>query len=267
MDRASLPGMRADTSIVEGERHGHVERARDLETGHARARHQDRGRSRHPRGTARALRRVRGQGEPRCHRGALGSTPGPLRGGHRHHPDPARRGQDDDDPRARPGHAPHLQARHHRHPPSLDGPDLRDQGRRRRRRLQPGRALRGAQPPPHRRHARGDRRAQHPVRHARQPPPSRQRARHRPPQHHVASGARRQRPGPAQPRRRPRHRRGRGARARPASTSPPRPRSWRCSPCRRSLRDMRDRLGRIVVGYTRERRPGHRRGAARRRGP
>ena len=37
------------------------------------------------------------------------------------------------------GMAPHRQAGHRRHPPVLDGPDVRDQGRRGRRRLQPGR--------------------------------------------------------------------------------------------------------------------------------
>ena len=46
------------------------------------------------------------------------------------------------------------EACHHLHPPAQPGSDLRDQGRRRGRRLQPGGADGGFQPPPDRRHPR-----------------------------------------------------------------------------------------------------------------
>jgi formate--tetrahydrofolate ligase len=54
---------------------------------------------------------------------------------------------------------------------------------------------------------------------------------------------------------RPRHEDGRHRRARPASTSPPPPRSWRSWPSAPRSEDMRARLGRIVVGYTKRASP------------
>ena len=72
-------------------------------------------------------------------------------------PDPARRGQDHHDGRARPGDEAHRQERGDLAPPALDGPDVRHQGRGGRRRLQPGDPDGAAQPAPHRRLPRGDR--------------------------------------------------------------------------------------------------------------
>ena len=123
---------------------------------------------------------------------------GEVRGRHGDHADAARRGQDHDDGRARPGDEAHRQAVGHRLAPTVDGSDVRHQGRCRRRRLQPGDPDGAAQPPPHRRLPRRHRRPQPAVGDARQPPPPGQRARPRPLQHHVAAGARRQRPGAAQ---------------------------------------------------------------------
>ena len=135
-------------------------------------------------------------------------------------------------------------------PAAVDGPDVRHQGRRRRRRVQPGRADGDAEPAPDRRLPRGHRRAQPAVRDGRQPPAPGQRARPRPAQHHLAPGARRQRPGAAQHRGRARRAAWTACRGRPGSTSPRPPRSWPCWRCATSLHDLRARLGRIVVGYT-----------------
>ena len=118
----------------------------------------DRRRRRDPGRDAGALRRRRGQGEPGRGRGhgRRRTAPGPLRRGVGHHPHPARRGQDHHHRRAGPGLPAHRAQRHHRHPPAVDGPHLRHQGRRGRGRLQPGGAHGAVQPPPHRRHARRD---------------------------------------------------------------------------------------------------------------
>ena len=115
-------------------------------------------------------------------------------------------------------------AGHRGDPPVLDGSDVRDQGRGRRRRLQPGRPLRGVQPPSDRGHACGHGGPQHPLGHRGQPPAPWQRARSRPPRHLVAPGARRQRPGPAQHRDRTGHGRRTACPASRVSTSPRRPR-------------------------------------------
>ena len=63
---------------------------------------------------------------------------GEVRGGHGGHPDAARRGQDHHDRRARAGLQAHRQAGHDRDQAAVDGPDVRHQGRRRGRRVQPG---------------------------------------------------------------------------------------------------------------------------------
>ena len=63
------------------------------------------------------------------------------------------------------------------HPPAVARPGLRDQGRRRRRRLQPGHPDGGLQPPPDRRRPRDRRGPQPRGRLHRQPPPPRQPAR------------------------------------------------------------------------------------------
>ena len=64
----------------------------------------------------------------------------------------------------------HRASGHGRDPAAVDGPDVRDQGRRGRRRLQPGRAHGDAQPAPHRRLPRGHRGAQPALGDAGQPP-------------------------------------------------------------------------------------------------
>ena len=88
-------------------------------------------------------------------------------------------------------------------PPAVDGADVRHQGRRRRRRLQPGDPDGVAQPPPDRRLPRRHRRPQPAGGDDRQPSPPGQRARARSRQHHLAARARRQRPLVAQHRRGP----------------------------------------------------------------
>ena len=153
----------------------------------------------------------------------------------------------------------------HRPAPALDGPDLRDQGWRRGRRLQPGGADGAAQPPPDRRLPRRHRGAQPARRDPGQPPAPGQLARHRSAQHHLAAGARRQRPrsaehrdragGPAgrrHPADRVRHHRGLGGDG-----------AARAGDVAR--RTCKQRLRRIVVGYTRAGRAGHRRGPPGRR--
>ena len=80
--------------------------------------------------------------------------------------------------------------------PSL-GPGVRHQGRRRRRRHDPGRADGGPEPPFHRRHPR-DRRGQQPARRAsRRLDPARQPAQDRRPADRLAAGAGHERPRPA----------------------------------------------------------------------
>ena len=209
-----------------------------------------------------ARRQDQARGDRRAGRPAAGE----VRRRHRDHADAARRGQDHHHGRARPGDAPHRQAGHHRDPPAVDGPDVRHQGRRRRRRLQPGRADGAAQPAPHRRLPRRHRGPQPALGDGRQPPAPGQRARPRPAQHHLAARARRQRPRAAQHRRRPRRARLDGVAApdrlrhhrRLRGDGDPRARHVAAG-------DLRARLGRIVVGYTPRRRAGHRRGHRRRR--
>ena len=98
---------------------------------------------------------------------------------HGDHADEGRRGQDDDVGLADPGTRAHRQEGRALPARGLARPGVRDQGRRRRRRLRPGRADGGHEPPLHRRHPR-DRRREQPARgDARGAPPARQRARHR----------------------------------------------------------------------------------------
>ena len=116
---------------------------------------------------------------------------------HGDHADEGRRGQDDDVGVAHPG--PRL----HRPPPGplpprgLARPGVRDQGRRGGRRLHPGRADGGHEPPLHGRHP-CDRRGEQPARRdARREHPPRQQARHRRALDLVAPLHRHQRPCPA----------------------------------------------------------------------
>ena len=179
-------------------------RPRDRSARRAEATAGHRGGDGHRAAPARALRRLGGQGQARRHRGAGRPAAGALRGRLGRHADAAGGGEDDHDGRVGPGLPPHRQEGDDRHPPAVDGPDVRDQGRRGRRRLQPGHPHGAAQPAPHRRLPRRDRGAQPAGRHPRQPPPPGQRPRPRPPQHHVAPRAGRQRSCAAQHRDRPR---------------------------------------------------------------
>ena len=75
--------------------------------------------------------------------------------GDRHHSHPARRGQDHHDGRSQPGAGRASgQEGIHLHPPAQPGTDLRHQGRRGRRRLQPDHPHGGVQPPSDRRYSR-----------------------------------------------------------------------------------------------------------------
>ena len=103
------------------------------------------------------LRRLRRQDQAGGDRRARRSAEGEVRRRHRDHPDAARRGQDDDHGRPRPGDEAHRQEADDQPPPTVDGPDVRHQGRCGRRRLQPGDPDGAAQPPPDRRLPRRDR--------------------------------------------------------------------------------------------------------------
>ena len=133
---------------------------------------------------------------------------------------------------------------------------LRRQGRRGRRRLRAGRADGGHQPPLHRRLPRHHHGAQPALGADRQPHLLGQRARHRHPPHRLAPRHGHERPRAA------RDRRARSAasptafRARPASTSPSPPKSWRSSASSTDLKDLEKRLGDIIVAYRRDKTPG-----------
>ena len=116
------------------------------------------------------------------------------------------------------------------HPPALARAGLRDQGRRRRRRLQPGHPDGGLQPPPHRRRPRDRRGAQPGGRVHRQQPPPRQPARDRPVLDPLATGRRHQRPGDPQDGHRPRRARERRAPRDRVGDHGRVARSWRSSP-------------------------------------
>ena len=121
-----------------------------------------------------------------------------------HHPDAARRGQDDDDHRALDGAQPRGLADHRGHPPAVAGARLRHQGRRGGGWLRPGRPHGGLQPPSDRRRPRDLPRPQPARRDDRQLDHPRQQAPHRPAVHHLAARRRRERQGLAQGRDRPR---------------------------------------------------------------
>ena len=151
-----------------------------------------------------ALRPRQGQGGhrvPHLPRGPTGRTPG---AGDRDVADPGRRGKTTtvvgltDAPRPGPPRR-RVPAR------AVDGPVFGMIGRRRRRRLQPGRADDRHQPQLHRRLRCADRRQQPAGRADRQPRPLRQqRARHRRAHGDLEAGARHQRPRVARDRGRPR---------------------------------------------------------------
>ncbi len=140
------------------------------------------GKARHPRRSGLALRQVQGQDLARlCPRAV---RPAERQAGprDRDHPDPGRRGQDDDHRRARRRVEPHRQ--------KGDPMPARAQPR-----AVPGRADGGHQPPFHRRFSRNRRRQQFARRNDRQPHLLGQRARYRPAPRHLAPGDRHERPG------------------------------------------------------------------------
>ena len=106
---------------------------------------------------------------------------------HRHQPDAGGRREDDDDRRPRRRAEPHRQARRDLPARALARALLRHEGRRGRRRLCPGRADGGHQPPFHRRFPRHHLGAQSSVRDDRQPYLLGQRARYRYPPHRLAA--------------------------------------------------------------------------------
>ena len=151
-----------------------------------------------------------------------------------------------------PGPQPDRAQRRGGDPPALARPGLRDQGRRRRRRLQPGRPDGGLQPPPDRRHPRHQRGPQPRRGLPRQPPPPRQRARHRPVLDPLAARRRHQRPGDP---------RGPSSAWAARRTAFPRETEWVITVASevmailalaRDLFDLRARLGRIVVATSRD---------------
>ena len=95
----------------------------------------------HRRAPPRAVRRQRGQDQARGHRASWPTGPRPSTSwSPRSRPTPLGEGKTTTTVGLGQAFAPHRQAGHDRHPPAVDGPDVRHQGRRRRRRLQPGRA-------------------------------------------------------------------------------------------------------------------------------
>ena len=143
---------------------------------------------------------------------------------HCDHADEGRRGQDDDVRVADAGPRSHRQASCALPARGVARAGVRDQGRRGRRRLHAGRADGGHEPPLHRRHPR-DRRREQPARgDARGAPPARQQARRRPADDQLAALHRHQRPRAPRRRRSGSEARRTATRARPGSTSRPRPR-------------------------------------------
>ena len=170
-----------------------------------------RGRARHPRRRARAVRADEGKGEARRDHPARGrATARQVRRRHRDHPDAARRGQVDDDGRPRPGAQPDRPEGVGEHPPAIARPGVRDQGWGCRWRLQPGHPDGGLQPPSDRRRPRHRRRAQPGRRFPRQQPPPQEPAGHRSARDPLAARPGHQRSRP--PARGDRSRRARGRR-------------------------------------------------------
>ena len=188
-------------------------RPRDRPFRHAAPDRRHRRRAGHPGRRDRALRSDQGQGHARGHHAPRGGAPArQVRGRHRDHPDAARRGQVDDDGRARPGPQQDRPQGLGQHPPAVARAGVRHQGRRRRRRLQPGHPDGGLQPPPDRRRPRHRRGPQPRRRLHRQQPPPQEPAGHRPARGPLAARRRHQRPRP--PARG--HRAGRSRERRPA---------------------------------------------------
>ncbi len=148
-----------------------------------------------------ALRQVQGQDRARLHSRTARAARRQADPRHRDHPDPGRRRQDDDHGRARRRAQPDRQESDAVPARSQHGPVLRRQGRGGRRRLCPGRADGGHQPPFYRRYPR-DRRRQQPARgDGRQPHLLRARTAHRSAPGQLAPRHRHERPGVALDRR------------------------------------------------------------------
>ena len=176
-----------------------------------------------------AVRQRQGQGALRVSRAARRPAGRQARAGHRDHADAGRRGQDHDHGRPRRRAQPDRPARHDLPARALARPVLRHEGRRGRRRLRPGRADGGHQPPLHRRLPRHRRRPQPARRADRQPPLLGQRARPRRAPDHLAPRDGHERPRAAPDRELARRQSPTASRARTASTSRSPPRSWRSS--------------------------------------
>jgi DNA repair photolyase len=170
-------------------------------------------------------------------------------------PTPAGRGQDHH--HRRPGRRaePHRQARRHCAARTLARAGVRHEGRGGRRRLCAGGADGGHQPALHRRLQRHRAGPQPAGGAGRQPHPPRQRAGPRCAAHRVAPRHGHERPGAALDRGRRSAGRATAFRARMVSTSSWPPRSWRSSAWRPPGKDLKERLGNIIVGYTRDQAP------------
>ncbi len=190
-------------------RRGREERAGDRAGGRPSSHHRGGRGRRHPRGRARAVRPLQGEDlalDPRT----VGRPPRrQARHHHGDHADEGRRGQDHHVDLARAGHGEDRQGRDAVSPRAVDGPGLRDQGRRQRRRLRPGRPDGGDQPPLQRRLPRRPGRPQPPRGRPGRVDLPRQPARHRPGVRDLAEDPRRERSRASLRRRRPR---GQGAR-------------------------------------------------------
>ena len=127
------------------------ERAGDRAGGRPSSDHRRRRRRRDPRERARAVRPVQGEDLALDPRSAGRPARRQARHHHGHHADEGGRGQDDHVDLARAGHGEDREGRDALPPRAVDGSRLRDQRRRQRRRLRPGRPDGGDQPPLQRR--------------------------------------------------------------------------------------------------------------------
>ena len=183
--------------------HAAADRPRHRQRSDAQAAHRRGRRDGDRRAPVGAVRRDRRQDQAGRARRAGRRAQGPVRRRLGGDADAARRGQDGDHGRPRAGVPAHRPHRDRGHPAAVDGAHLRHQGRGGRRRLQPGGADAGPQPPPDRRLPRRDRGEQPAGGSGRQPPAPGKPRGAGPVPHHLAPGARRQRPGVAGRRHRP----------------------------------------------------------------
>ena len=183
---------------VKGSRmHGRQVRYRDRARSEDEADRRGRKAHRHPRQRAAQLRPLQGQGVLRLHRRRAEEQGRQADPGHGDQPDARRRGQDHDHGRPRRRPQPHRQEGHELPARALARALLRRQGRRGRRRLRPGGADGGHQPPLHRRLPRHHVGAQPALGAARQPHLLGQRAGARRAPHRLAPRHGHERPGAA----------------------------------------------------------------------